>query len=37
MKLGKLYGECSSIGGASDCGSEGCGFDPRLSPKNILL
>ena len=27
------YGGSSSIGGASDCGSEGCGFDSRLSPQ----
>ena len=27
-----LYGGCSSIGGASDCDSEGCGFKPHQSP-----
>lgn len=25
-------GECSSVGRASDCGSEGRGFDPHHSP-----
>lgn len=26
------YGECSSVVRASECGSEGRGFDPRHSP-----
>ena len=31
-RLHKLNGGRSSIGRASDCGSEGCGFEARRSP-----
>jgi hypothetical protein len=27
-----VYGDCSSVGRALDCGSEGRGFEPRQSP-----
>ncbi len=27
-----FYGDCSSVGRASDCGSDGRGFEPRHSP-----
>lgn len=30
-----IYGECSSVGRASGCGSEGRGFDPHHSPQYI--
>ena len=29
----RKYGGSSSIGGAPDCGSGGCEFEPRLSPQ----
>ena len=29
----KYHGDCSSVGRASDCGSEGRGFKPHHSPK----
>ena len=32
-RLKRQYGDCSSVGRASDCGSECRGFEPRLSPK----
>lgn len=28
------YGDCSSIGRVSDCGSEGWRFEPALSPQH---
>ena len=31
-----IYGEYSSIGRASDCGSEGCGIVPHYSPQSGL-
>lgn len=30
--MNTVYGECSSVGRASGCGSEGRGFDPHHSP-----
>lgn len=30
-----MYGESSSVGRASGCGSEGHGFDPHLSPQSL--
>lgn len=33
------YPNCvsSSNGGASACGAEGCGFEPRLTPNTLML
>ncbi len=33
----KLLGGCSSVGRASDCGSEGRGFEPHHSPQKNKL
>ena len=32
LSQGDLYGGCSSVGRASDCGSEGRQFEPAQSP-----
>ena len=32
-----FYGDCSSVGRASDCGSDGRGFEPRHSPHFLTL
>ena len=31
-EITEVYGDCSSVGRAADCGSAGRGFEPRHSP-----
>lgn len=37
LGLPTLHGGCSSVGRAPDCGSGGRGFEPRLSPKILII